>query len=76
MLELFSEKYQLRLVLMRKHVILRLESLVKLVQAGNFPDQTLTSGEMRLFSLILLQSAFVEIKLAIACIAAILDEFE
>ena len=76
MLELFSEKNQLGLILNSKHVILRLESLVKFIQACNFSDQTLTSGEMRLFRLILLQSAFVEIKLAIACIAAILDEFD
>ena len=75
MLELFNEKDQLGLVLQCKHVILRLESLVKLKQAGHFSDQALTCIEESLFSLILLQSAFVEIKLAIACVAAILDEF-
>ena len=76
LLEFLREQDQLRFVLHVKHVVLGLESLVKLIQAGHFSDQVLTRSEVRLFGLILKQSAFVEIELTIACVAAILDEIE
>ena len=61
MLELLSEKHKLRLVLHSKHVILRLKSLVELVEACHFPDEGLTRREMRLLRLVLLQSRLVHI---------------
>ena len=61
MLELLSEKHELRLVLHCKHVIIWLKSLVELIEACHFSDEGLTRREMRLLRLVLLQSPLVHI---------------
>ena len=76
MLKLLREKDQLGLVLWRKNVIVRLECLVELVQAGHFTNQFLRRCEMSLLGRVLLESALVDIELTTAGIAPILYELE
>ena len=76
MLKLLREEYELSLIFRCKNVVIGLESLIKLVQACHFSHEPLRSREVSLLCRIFLQTAFIDVQLAIAGVAAVLDEFQ